>query len=394
MVQVPFEKPMRESPSRSLPSALRLSPKNIYISLLVAAALLVPTAVSSQKTDSKSSFGLAWRVIGRWHIAGNDKSISEGDAVPPGALLEPLEDGRNHSITILLPDGQRVVYGCFASRDCERGFRVPSLFRKPSSTATDLLRRVNAVMFKQDSHVMPPGDPAGSRDEAAVLIGSGNRVEIAGLAAALSEGTYSYVVRPVSQRSGQEVRGVFEKRGRSVSLPVQAEGLFEVLIFDRLNTPRIDLLLAAVRPLRGNKLIKSFEDVEAILKDWNEDYQGWPIHELRRAYLESVTLGIDPATDRVPKLPSSWPQTSEATCEPTFEPAPGVLKGDTEVKLECSNQGAIIHFTVDESQPLEGTSVYRAPIVVKGTGLTIKAFASVPGKKDSPVVTGIFRIGE
>ena len=37
---------------------------------------------------------------------------------------------------------------------------------------------------------------------------------------------------------------------------------------------------------------------------------------------------------------------------------------------------------------------YRAPILVKGTALMIKAFASAPGRKDSPVVTGIFRIGE
>jgi hypothetical protein len=49
---------------------------------------------------------------------------------------------------------------------------------------------------------------------------------------------------------------------------------------------------------------------------------------------------------------------------------------------------------VDGSQPLDGAAVYRAPIVVKGTALTIKAFASAEGKKDSPVVTGIFRIGD
>jgi hypothetical protein len=30
--------------------------------------------------------------------------------------------------------------------------------------------------------------------------------------------------------------------------------------------------------------------------------------------------------------------------------------------------------------------------MVKGTELTIKSFASVAGKKDSPIVTGIFRI--
>jgi hypothetical protein len=30
--------------------------------------------------------------------------------------------------------------------------------------------------------------------------------------------------------------------------------------------------------------------------------------------------------------------------------------------------------------------------MVKGTGLTIKSFASTPGRKDSAVVTGIYRI--
>jgi hypothetical protein len=46
------------------------------------------------------------------------------------------------------------------------------------------------------------------------------------------------------------------------------------------------------------------------------------------------------------------------------------------------------------SQPLKSSPIYGAPIMVKGTALTIKAFASAPGKKDSPVVTGIFRIAE
>jgi hypothetical protein len=32
--------------------------------------------------------------------------------------------------------------------------------------------------------------------------------------------------------------------------------------------------------------------------------------------------------------------------------------------------------------------------MVKGTELTIKAFASAANKRDSPVVAGIFRIGQ
>jgi len=53
-----------------------------------------------------------------------------------------------------------------------------------------------------------------------------------------------------------------------------------------------------------------------------------------------------------------------------------------------------MHYTVDGAQPMNQSAVYHAPIVVLGSELTIKSFASAPGKKDSPVVTGIFRIEE
>jgi hypothetical protein len=78
--------------------------------------------------------------------------------------------------------------------------------------------------------------------------------------------------------------------------------------------------------------------------------------------------------------------------EPRFFPDPGVFAKDTVVTLRSDTPGAIIHYTFDGSQPQASSPVYEAPISVKGTELTIKAFASVPGGKDSAVVTGIYRI--
>jgi hypothetical protein len=80
--------------------------------------------------------------------------------------------------------------------------------------------------------------------------------------------------------------------------------------------------------------------------------------------------------------------------EPRLFPDPGVFANDTVVTLRCDTPGAIIHYTFDGSQPVASSPVYVAPISVKGTELTIKAFASVPGSKDSAVVTGIYRIGD
>ncbi len=80
--------------------------------------------------------------------------------------------------------------------------------------------------------------------------------------------------------------------------------------------------------------------------------------------------------------------------EPRFFPDPGVFAKDTAVTLRCDTPGAVIHYTFDGSQPVASSPVYSAPISVKGTELTIKAFASVPGGKDSAVVAGIYRIRE
>jgi endoglucanase len=82
----------------------------------------------------------------------------------------------------------------------------------------------------------------------------------------------------------------------------------------------------------------------------------------------------------------------DATAEPSFSPNPGLFDADTEVTLHCSMQNAIIRYTVDGSQPTSSSPIYRAPIMVKGTALTIKAFAGGSGLRDSAVVTGIFRI--
>ena len=78
--------------------------------------------------------------------------------------------------------------------------------------------------------------------------------------------------------------------------------------------------------------------------------------------------------------------------EPTFSPRPGSLAGDAGIVLQSDTPSAAIHYTVDYSQPVANSPVYSAPIMIKGSGLTIKAFASAPGKKDSAVVTATFRI--
>jgi len=349
------------------------------------------------QTAPEIPLGVAWQVKGLWHVDGSTNPVKTGDTIKPGSLLWPIVGSPEHSITILLPDGQRILYECFLAEDCGRGFRVPSLYRTPDPQAGSVLWRIHAALTtpsreraraRTDGALLP-------RDEAVAILDAQSRVEITGLVAALSDGHYAYAVRAFGHADAPPLRNTLEKKGESVDLEIPSPGLYEVIITDPLNTPRIDLLIAATKGARAATMQDSFRNAKALLKDWNEDFQGWPVHDFQRAYLESVSLGINPRVPHSVSNPPNQRKNGEViVAEPIFDPEPGVLKGDTAVTLRCDTPGATIHFTVDNSQPFTSSSVYSAPIMVKRRPLTIKAFATAKGKGQSAVVTGIFMIEE
>ncbi|HWE87697.1 MAG TPA: FN3 associated domain-containing protein [Terracidiphilus sp.] len=337
--------------------------------------------------------GMAWDVHGTWHAKGGHGTILTGDTIQPGVLLDPGKGELSHSITILLPDGQSILYECFTAKDCARGFRVPVLFRTPEPFAVEMLGRIRAALAEQGGRTAaaPAKETHIARDEAAAVLGPGNRIEIGGLAASLSNGEYSGDLRSFDARYPEQSGIPLQKSGRSLALTVPGPGLFLLTIIDSMKWPRIEFMIA-VEPTQGNSVIKDFKDVHALMMKWREEFFGWPMHDFQRAYLQSLMLGIQPANGSEQKKASTDPLPPGVTAEPMFTPKPGVLEGETAITLQCATPGAIIHYTVDSSQPLENSPVYHTPIVVKGIPVRIKAFADSPGKKDSPVVMGNFRI--
>ncbi len=380
---------------RNLGSARYLSGCIIrYFCLLIWA--FAATVLGAQG-PSETPLGVAWQVRGVWQFQDKGTPILTGDAIPPGSLLQPTGEPANHSIMIFLPDGQRILYECFLAQDCARGFRVPSLYRKPDPFGVDMLGRILAVLSRrsQDLESDRGQAPRVPRAESLAVLGPGNRVDIAGLAAKLPNGRYTYDLRPVDHAYPSQFHVLFEKNAPSITLPLPSPGLYGLTISDELNTPRIDVFIAAVRPEQSADVTKSFHDATALISDWNSHYQGWPIHDFQRAYLESLVLGIKPSQTILQVQPTTKTARSAGiTAEPAFLPKPGLFESDTAVTLRCDTPGATMHFTVDGSQPFDTSPVYHAPIMVKGTELTIKAFAVAPGEKASAVVTGIFRIQE
>jgi hypothetical protein len=91
----------------------------------------------------------------------------------------------------------------------------------------------------------------------------------------------------------------------------------------------------------------------------------------------------------------SWTYNSGATqtaAEPVFAPTPGTYTTAQNVKLTSATTGATIYYTIDGSTPTHSSATYSSPIVVNGTSLTIRAFASASGYQDSPIVVGTYQI--
>jgi hypothetical protein len=366
--------------------------RRFLCNLLLIMLPVFATVLAAQSANRRAP-GIAWDVRGTWNVEGISAPIRTGDAVAPGSLLQPDVSAGDHSITILLPDGQRILNECFTAKDCERGFRVPALYRAPDLFTTEMLGRIRAVLVQQrgQTGAMPAKETHIARDEAVTVPGPGNRIEIGGLAAALSNGEYFGDLRSVDARYPQRSGLPLEKFGRSIVFTVPGPGLFLLTIIDSMKRPRIDFMIA-VAPTPGSSVIKNFHEAHALLTEWREDYFAWPMHDFQRAYLQSLMLNFRPTPASEQKITSTDPPPSGVTAEPTFTPRPGVLAGDIAVTLRCATSGAVIHYTVDSSQPFESSAAYRAPIVMKKIPLRIKAFAESPGMKDSPVVTGNFRI--
>lgn len=386
--------PNAQTPLFFLKSRLRpASPLRILCNLLLLTPLVFATLLPAQSTH-QMALGIAWEVRGMWNVEKTSTPIRSGDAVAPGSLLQPEVSAGDHSIDILLPDGQRILYECFTAKDCARGFRVPGLYRAPEPFTAEMLGRIRAVLVQQRNQTgaVPAGESRIARDEAVTVPGPGNRIEIEGLAAPLSNGEYFGDLRSFDARYPERSGIPLQKSGRSIALTVPGPGLFSLTIIDSMKRHRIEFMIAAVSSAQGGSVFKDFQQAHALFTEWREDFFGWPMHDFQRAYLQSLMLNIWPESGGEPEMVSPDPQLPGVTAEPTFTPRPGVVAGDLAVTLLCATPSAVIHYTIDSSQPSENSPVYHAPIIMKKVPLRVKAFAESPGMKNSPVVTGNFLI--
>lgn len=361
---------------------------SLRIVFLIVMASIAPMARAQRK--STGARGIAWNVTGPWHVEGDSEPFSTGDAITPGSLLEPGATNSAHSITVLLPDGQAILYECFTATDCARGFRVPALYRPAEPFAEQMLAHIRAALVDQRNHgTASPNQLHVAQDELVTVLKPNRQITISGRAAKLPTGHYLGDLRSVNAKYPDRPGIPLEKSGPAIALDVPGPGLYLLTISDSTKRPRVEFMLAVV-PRQDSPVMKDFQQAHALMASWIANYFGWPLHAFQRAYLRSLMLPMPPAPEPLAARITASPRP-DTTAEPAFSPRPGLVPGNLKVTLQCATPGATIHFTVDTSQPMATSPIYRAPIVMTQLPLTIKAFATSPGKNDSPVVTGMFR---
>ena len=132
----------------------------------------------------------------------------------------------------------------------------------------------------------PDHSPQPARQQAVAVLDAANRVRVAGLISELPDGRYTCDLHPQNHALPPQRGIAIAKTGPSIKFKLPAPGLYDIVITDTLNSPRIDLFLAAIRPSES-AYFQSFRQAREMMETWNDDYAGWPIDDFLRAYLES-----------------------------------------------------------------------------------------------------------
>jgi len=252
--------------------------------------------------------GVAWRVQGQWRDVVHGTLIRAGDLVRPGLLIQPVAGAGARSITVFLPDGQRVLSECFTPEDCSRAFRVPLLTESPLPFNVHLLQIISTAMTSSRADAVDkPSPPARTtppkmeeavvilrpKDDAASSLSGTYPVSLSGMLSHLPNANYTYDLHSLDSSRPDRLHQPMQKSSSACVFQIPTAGRYEITVRDSLNTPRVNVLFVAV-PLAHATVAVDFARARKVLEGWNEKYYGWPVHPFLRAYLQSIakTLAV------------------------------------------------------------------------------------------------------
>ena len=268
----------------------------LLAALLLGSPAMAPAASSRPPNPELS--GMVWERHGDWHLNGSSTALRLGEAIPPGGLVTGSAENSPHSITILLPDGQRMLCECYEVKTCSQGFRVPAITPQPRPAVWDMFVGVrNALLLRpatvETAFPTPTGRAAMAGNfEIVAAVNPLGEVSIAPVLRVLPPGQYSMSITRDGQQASPPTRPVLQPLDwTSAQKPAQVRvggpGLYRIRVSDPAFVPRIEIEVLATSPGSLAAETAALKQARETILTWSKIHEGWSLHTFLRAYLES-----------------------------------------------------------------------------------------------------------
>jgi hypothetical protein len=271
--------------------------------ILVLAGRSVTVVVAESAPQGSGPTGMVWERHGDWHLNGSSDTLRLGEAVPPGGLITAGAQGASHSMTILLPDGQRLLCECFETRTCSQGFRVPAINPPPKPVVWDMFVAVRNVLLLRPAAAETPfpipvgrAEMAGHFEIVAPLTPQGE-ISISPALRVLPPGRYSLSVMNGEQQPAASTNPTVQpldwnSRQPGAQVRVGGVGLYHIRVTDQSYIPRIEVEVLATSPASYPAEAAALKQTRETILNWNHTHEGWPLHPFLRVYLESRATAL------------------------------------------------------------------------------------------------------
>jgi hypothetical protein len=268
------------------------------VCVTVFAGFLAYGTVYGLAAADEALSGMVWERHGEWHLNGSSAVLRLGEAIPPGGLLTAGAESPKNSMTVLLPDGQRMLCECYEAKSCSQGFRVPAITPRPSPAVWDMFVAVrNVLLLRPASAETPFATPTGraamaGKVEMVAAISPQGEVSIAPALRVLPSGQYSLsVARDGSQAAAsnraptQPLTWTAGQKTAPVRLP--EPGLYRIRVTDQTYVPRMEIEVLATPPALVATEADGLKQARETIMGWNQTRGGWSLHDFLRVYLQA-----------------------------------------------------------------------------------------------------------
>ena len=242
--------------------------------------------------------GMVWERHGEWHLNGSSAVLRLGEAIPPGGLLTAGAESPTHSMTVLLPDGQRMLCECYEAKSCSQGFRVPAITPRPSPGVWNMFVGVrNALLLRPASAETPFTTPTGRAAKAGnvemvAAMSPQGEVSIAPALRVLPWGQYSLSVAndgsqaaASSHPATQPLIWTAGQKAAPVRLP--ESGVYRIRVTDQTYVPRMEIEVLTTSAASLAAEAAGLKQARETVMGWNQTRGGWSMHDFLRVYLQA-----------------------------------------------------------------------------------------------------------